>query len=124
MDLKDLPTAEDFDDWEYLLPGYGSSEYSGTYSVTDGEKVDDVTPERIARVDAFHTTSPEGCHSTDMCCLVELTDGTWAAVMAWCDTTGWDCRSDIQWKWAPTRELAISQGLDASARDRLNLTLA
>lgn len=113
--------------WSVLFPNGGEdiygSVYSGTFSVLDGAQVEDVTRERIARVEAAHDYSPEGYGSTDLCCLVELTDGSWAACVAWCDTTGWDCRADAQWKWAPTRELAISQGLDREARRRLNVAL-
>ena len=107
-----------------ILPsddGWGS-DYSGTYSVVDGSKVDDVTAARIARTDASWSEDGD-CAETSLAALVELTDGSWAAVMAWCDTTGWGCRSDVQWKWAPTRELAISQGLDRESRARLNLSL-
>jgi hypothetical protein len=101
---------------------WSSSEYSGTFSVINGAQVEDVTPERVARVDASWVV--EGDYSeTNIAALVELTDGSWAAVMAWCDTTGWDCQSDVQWKWGPTRDLVISQGLDRPSRERLGLAL-
>lgn len=113
--------------WSVLFPGddtniYGSI-YSGTYSVVDGGKVDDITPARIARVDASFVDEREYAE-TSLAALVELTDGSWAAVMAWCDTTGWDCQSGVEWKWAPTRELAISHGLDNAARAEMGLELS
>ena len=110
------------DDWSVLFPPgdvYGT-EYSGTYSVHDAAQVEDITPERIARIDASYLN--EGDYAeTDLAALVELTDGTWAAVMAWCDTTGWGCQSGVQWKWGRTREDVISQGLDNAAREAMGL---
>jgi hypothetical protein len=128
MKFDDLPTNDVMDDWEPVLPlrssgDKWSSYYSGTFSVYDGASVEDVTAERIARVDAWLADSSEGYSATDFTALVELADGTWAACMAWCDTTGWDCRSGVQWKWARTRDDAISQGLDRDARARLGVPL-
>lgn len=116
----------DFAEWPVLFPGsdtniYGSV-YSGTYSALDSSKVEDITPERIARVDASHVEDGDYAE-TNIAALVELTDGNWATVVAWCDTTGWDCQSGVMWKWAPDRETAIAQGLDNESRRLLGLTL-
>lgn len=119
-------TAFSAGDWPVIFPSgesniYGSV-YSGTFSVPFGRQVADVTPERIARVVAFDCE--EGDYAeTDLALLVELIDGTFAACMAWCDTTGWDCQSGAAWKWAPTRELVIEYGLDREARRRLGVAL-
>lgn len=116
----------DLTQWSVLFPNGGDdiygSVYSGTFSVLDGSQVEDVTRVRIAHVEAYDVLDGD-CAETDIVALAELTDGSWAAVMAYCDTTGWDCQADAQWKWAPTRELAISQGLDREARRRLNVAL-
>jgi hypothetical protein len=128
-DLPDLGAEVDSDNWAYLLPNppagsYATTEYSGTYSVYDGSRVEDVTADRIARVDLKFGDSPEGYGSNNIAVLVELTDGTWAACMAWADTTGWGCQCEVQWKWARTRDEAISQGLDREARRKLGVALS
>lgn len=129
MRAEDLPDIGEIerDVWSSILPasdgwGWGSS-YSGAYSTVDGSQVGDVIADRIARVHLTFGESPEGYGSTDMAILVELTDGTWAACMAWSDTTGFGCQDDVQWKVAPTRAEAISQGLDREARRKLGVLL-
>jgi hypothetical protein len=126
MQLTDLPTNDYFTDldWGYLFPGgeYDTS-YNGTYSVHDRSKVADITADRIVRVDCWFADSPEGYGSLDFTALVELDDGTWAACMAWADTTGWGCQDDVAWKWATTRDDAIRYGLDGAARTKLGLDL-
>lgn len=116
----------DLTEWSVLFPNGGEdiygSVYSGTFSALDGSRVEDVTCTRIAHVEAYDVQDGDYAE-TDIAALVELTDGSWATVMAYCDTTGWDCRAGAQWKWAPTRELAINQGLDREARRRLGVSL-
>jgi hypothetical protein len=113
-------------DWASILApdpgdeyGWGSS-YSGAFSTVDGSRVEDITAERIARVDLTYGVDNDG---PDLAILTELTDGTWAACMAWADFTGWGCQDDVQWKVAPTRDEAISQGLDREARRKLGVPL-
>jgi hypothetical protein len=113
-------------DWDMILmqpvDGYWSS-YSGAYSVLDGGPVEDISRESIARVDRSYGQSPEGGGSVDLALLVQLTNGSWAACVAWADYTGWGCQDGVQWKVAPNRELAISQGLDREARAKLEVSL-
>ncbi len=120
MDIEDFDLA---DHQEYLLPSPdGYSAYSGTHSVHDRSTVDDITPERIARIDVSYLA--RGDHAAkDIVLLVELTDGSWATCMAWCDTTGWGCQDSVEWKWAKTRDDAITYGLDQEARTKLGLPL-
>jgi hypothetical protein len=122
----DEPEVIDLTQWSVLFPGGGEdisgSVYSGTFSVLDGSQVEDITHQRITHVEAYDVLDGDYAE-TDIVALAELSDGSWATVMAYCDTTGWDCQADAQWKWAPTRELAISQGLDREARRRLNVAL-
>lgn len=122
--------SEGFDlaGWHVLFPG-DPDIYTGTYSVVDGEQVDDITQERIARVDASYVASDRTGYDwyandgDSVVVLAELTDGSYAACMAWCDTTGWDCRAGAQWKWAPTRDDAIRFGLDRESRAALDLSI-
>lgn len=109
--------------WEYILPG--GYAYESTLAIDGGPQVEDVTAERIATVHAFYAAPQEGAGwaETDVALLAELTDGTWATCVAWRDSSGWDCRSGANWRVAPTRELAISQGLDKAARAFLGLAL-
>lgn len=113
-------------DWDVLFPASGDniygSIYSGTHSVYDRSPVADITRDRIARIVAVDVT--EGDYAeTNLALMVELTDGTWATCMAWCDTTGWDCQSGVEWKWARTRADAVFSGLDREARRRLGVSL-
>ncbi len=114
-------------DWGVLFPDGGldinGSVYSGTFSVHDGSKVDDVTRERIARVDVSCIEHGDYAE-TGVALLVELTDRSWAACMAGCDTNGWDRQASAQWKWSRTRDEAISNGLDRYWRERLGVALS
>jgi len=123
MNLKDLPPIGELgtDEWPYILSCTSSySSYSGAYSTADGAAVEDICPHRIARVDRAYGIDNDG---PDIALLIELTDGTWAACMAWADSTGWGCQDGVQWKVAPAREEAISQGLDRDARRKLGVPL-
>lgn len=123
MKLDDLNASHDslFTDWAYVLVGSKFSAYRGAYDL-NGQLVEDITADHIAHVDLIWREG-DCCNETNMVALVELTDGTWAGLMAWCDTTGWGCEDDVIWKVAPTRELAISQCLDKEARARLGVPL-
>lgn len=118
----------DITDWGVLFPLAGSntagwgSVYTGAYSTADGSRVEDVTLDRVGRVD-LHYVEYGDCAETSVALLVELTDGTWAAAMGSCDTTGWDCQAGVQWKVAPTRQEAIEQGLDRYNRVALGVPL-
>jgi len=117
--------VEGFDlrEWEVIFPGGSHGLYSGTFSVVDGSRVADVTIERIARVLAWNVKEGD-CAETDLKLLVELDDGSFAACMAGCDTTGWDCQAGVEWRWAPSSELAVTQGLDRESRALLGVPLA
>ena len=125
MNIKELPDIGELDSsvWPNILAEqeYGSS-YTGAFSTVDGSPVGDITPDRIARIDLTYGEAGDW-NETDMVILAELADGTWAACMAWSDTTGFGCRDDVQWKVAPTRDEAISQGLDRLARQKLGVPL-
>jgi hypothetical protein len=119
------PETFDLDDWGVVFPGDSCGLYNGTYAVYDSDEVDpvqDITRDRVARVDAAHVKEGD-CSETNLTLLVELTDGTWAACMAWCDTTGWDCGAGVQWKWGRTRDEVIRQGLDRGSRRLLGVPL-
>lgn len=117
-------TVEGFDlrEWEMIFPNGSYGLYSGTFSVVDGSRVADVTPERIIRVVAWRVE--ENDDGTEIKLLVELDDGSFAACMAGCDYTGWDCQAGVEWRWAPSSELAISQGIDRATRAVLGVPLA
>ncbi len=120
MRLEDLPTNDDWSDydWRQVFRGevadewsYSRSDnYSGTFRAGDltGERIEDVTPGRIAEVVQWHAESPEGYGSVDFWALVKLTDGQYAVCEAWADTTGWGCRADAWWK-AGTYEQCVAE---------------
>lgn len=113
-----------YEDWSQIFPSTDqwSTSYTGTHSVYDRSRAQDVTPERIARIDAVWQVGDGGSES-DLALLAELTDGTWATCMAWCDFTGWGCQDNVEWKWARTRDDAITFGLDREARQKLGVPL-
>ena len=60
---------------------------------------------------------------TDMAALFALTGDRWAALVTWCDTTGYGCQDGTTWRVCATRDEAISQGLDLASRRMLGLEL-
>lgn len=81
-------------------------------------------PRDIAEITHLWAISPEGWSSTNIAALGRLTDDRWFTVVAWSDTSGFDCQGDVDWHTADTREAAVSQGLDKEARAHLGLALA
>ena len=55
---------------------------------------------------------------TDIVVLVRLNDGRYAQASAWCDTTGWDCRSGASGSIHDTQEQAWA-AIGDEGRDRL-----
>ncbi|MFE5332512.1 hypothetical protein ACFRCG_39660 [Embleya sp. NPDC056575] len=102
-------------DWAYNLEYvFGLNEFS-----TD--VVCSIAPDDVAEV--THAWARQGDYAElNLAALMRLTDGSWAAVAAWCDTSGWDCQSGVDWA-VGTREHVISQGLDLESRRHLGLTL-
>lgn len=80
-------------------------------------------PAQIAEVTDLWAISPEGYGSTDIAFVARLTDDHWATCVAWSDTSGFGCQQGVDWRINPTRELAISQGLDKESRAHLGLAL-
>jgi hypothetical protein len=80
-------------------------------------------PAAIVSVTELWCTSPEGGGSRDIALVAVLQDGRWATCVAWSDYTGFGCQQVVDWRINPTRELAISQGLDKESRAHLGLSL-
>lgn len=127
MKYDELPTTEEFSEYDWSAVLESGAEYSTTYIDTTAYEVitqadkGTVTPARITRIEKMWSDSSEGYSSTDVVLLAEAADG-WLTLVAWCDTTGWDCQSGGRWHWAPTREDAIRNGLDNEARAHLGFT--
>jgi hypothetical protein len=131
MKREALPTNEDFDIYTWgcvlQLPAQGNSYEQPPYVDVRAKEVltqadrGEITLDRLVSVEAFYAESPEGWGSQNVFALVELTDG-WATIIAWCDTTGWDCQSGGDWRWAATREEAIRNGLGNEERAALGLS--
>lgn len=127
MLITELPTNDDWsvDDWRQIFPnapeGYSTS-CTGTHWAPLGGSAPDVTAERIARIHGWQGHSPEGGGSRNFACVVELTDGAWAACMAWADYTGWGCQDGVEWRVAADLPSIVSYGLDREGRERLALT--
>lgn len=78
-------------------------------------------PELIADITHLYAVSPEGYGSQDIALLAQLVDGRWATCVAWSDTSGFDCRGQVDWRINDTRDAAIAFGLDQESRYRLGL---
>lgn len=76
----------------------------------------------IARVDLYYEEQGSWAE-TDLCAVFELTDGQWASVVSWCDTTGYGCRDGTDWYVSAHRDQVINLGLDLGSRIRLGLAL-
>jgi hypothetical protein len=101
-----VPTLTEFlDEWAFLLTEPGAPAR------------DDITG-----VDAYWCTRGD-LSETNVAALLTLTGDRWAALVSWCDTTGYGCQNGTDWKVCATREEAISQGLDKDARGRLGVAL-
>ena len=122
MKLEELPTAEDWDeyDWQEVLAGgsgYGpvaSAELAGKNGPAEVPSAENVT-----EVIWFFADSPERYGSKDFAALVKLADGQFAMCEAWADTTGWDCRSDAIWKIGPTLDSVKAELSDVN-RDKVS----
>lgn len=80
-------------------------------------------PAAITEITHLWSISPEGYASRDIALIARLHDGQWATCVAWSDTSGFGCQQGVDWRVQPTRELAISQGLDKESRAHLGLSL-
>lgn len=90
------------------------------YEFGNGDTPD---PSLIAEVTHLWAISPEGYGSTEIALVARLHNGQWATCVAWSDTSGFGCQQGVDWRVQPTRELAISQGLDKESRVHLGLAL-
>lgn len=124
MLIDDLPTNDVWDtyDWRYVLAG--SEFYEGAFTAPDGRPVPDITPDRIDHVEVWAARCSEGMGDRDFAALVRLTDGTWAACLAWCDTSGWGCQQGVYWRVCADRADIQRYGLDDKGRRMLTATEA
>jgi hypothetical protein len=95
-------------------------DWSALFDYADGEAPE---PSAIAGIAGLWAVSPEGGGSRDIALIACLQDGRWATCVAWSDYTGFGCQQGVDWRINPTRELAISQGLDKESRAHLGLAL-
>lgn len=123
MQITELPTTERWSefDWEQVL--WGAVDWSSVRledfrtAGVPGSLHDPITAADVSGVIWLTADSPEGYGSVDMSALLTLTDGTFAVVVAWADTTGWGCRDGINWKVGPTLDSVVGY-LDAEVRTR------
>lgn len=125
MQFEELPTSEDFGEYDWRAVLAGDDRYSdvdpNAYEVLTQADKGPVTAERLVRIDKFWACNG-GYAETDVALLARTSDG-WLTLVAYCDTTGWDCQSGGRWHWARTRDEAIRNGLDNEGRERLGLEL-
>jgi hypothetical protein len=102
----EIPTVSEFrQEWGFLLEEPGAP-----------------FADEIERVDAYWCTYGD-LSETNVAALLALAGGSWAALVSWCDTTGYGCQDGTDWTVRATREEAISQGLDKESRGHLGLAL-
>ena len=113
MKIEDLPTADGVDETDWRQAFGIESDY-GTPAENGPQPF---TPDQVDRVIWWHGDSSEGYASASISALFQLAGGKYATLVAWCDTTGWDCRSSVTWsKQFDTLAEALSQGLDSEGR--------
>jgi hypothetical protein len=129
MRIEDLPTDEDWTryDWQAILApsngeDYSLTSYTGANWAPLGHAAPDITADRIARVHGWRNDSSDGGGTKNFACVVELTDGTWAACMAWADYTGWGCQDEVEWRVTAGLWEIVAYGLDQRGREQLALT--
>lgn len=119
----EAPSREDFvRDWVVLFAGTSYSAHTGASYAPLGGTAPDITADRVAQVSLFWHEDGDYAE-TNVAAVVQLTDGSWAAVLAWCDTTGWGCQDGVEWRVTDSREGAIQYGLDKEARAALGAPL-
>lgn len=123
MNVTDLPTNDLWTDYDWSNVLSGSEYYEGAFTAPDGAAAPDVTADRIARVEQWWADGGHEYADRDFVAVVELTDGTWAACMAWTDSSGWGCQQGVYWRVTSTLADAITYGLDQEGRRKLGLSL-
>lgn len=112
MNIKDMPTNEFWDEYEYQVIFGLAGEYypppTAEYANKNG-KAEVPSPEDVKAVLWMGATSPEGYASVDFTGIFALNDGQYAMCWAGCDTTGWDCRGSVYWKIGPTLESVYNE---------------
>lgn len=114
MNLEDLPTSDDWGDYDWGEVLGARTNRAGF----GGEPAEPVTADRIAEILHWHGSSPEGGGSKDFYAVVRLTDGTFAVSEAWADYTGWGCQDDAWWRVADTLQGALGE-LSQSNREAI-----
>lgn len=82
------------------------------------------TIDDVAEVVAWEgsTNEPGGGTELSLCAVLRLTDGTYAAVDAWNDYTGWGCQDGVEVLFAPTLADLTAVGLTDEVRRALGFT--
>lgn len=126
MKIEELPTNEDWlaDDWAQCFAS--TAEYTRgvlhrTAAVPTEPDPIVITPDMVTEVVRFHGTSPEGWSSVECYAVVRLTDGRWASLSAWADTTGWGCQDGVTWHIGESQEQVERWGLDDDGRKALGI---
>ena len=80
----------------YVLSDFVESLRGGTGINHREEHPITIDPKTVKHVHAAWGYSPEGYGSWSGGFLLELTDGRFAYLTGWCDTTGWGCQDGSQ----------------------------
>lgn len=112
-----LPHDEWYDDetWEMLLQGDGYMEAA--------LGAQNFNPENIASVSLWYVDEGDYGPEHSAAGLFIMEDGTYTVYTGWCDTTGWDCRSDARFTFHETYEDAVRYGLGDEERKWFNIQL-
>lgn len=121
--LPNYESGWDESDWEAIFEGRSNARAPEWTHVMLGGIAEPCRPEQIAEIEAVWTACNVDYADSEIVALFRLTDGRYATVTAWSDSSGWGCQDATYWKIAANRDEAIMYGLDNEGRERLNSVL-
>lgn len=106
MKIEDLPTNDAWElyDWSEVFDHKYTEFYLASIP-THLVRADPIGLEDVVAVEGWYAESPEGWGSLNLYALLELNDGRYAWIEAWCDTTGWGCQDAVTVHVGSRREL-------------------
>lgn len=118
---KTIPTASSFyeecSDWsEAWSCGLRDKVESVMVPNRDAIRKDGLEPENISKVHAFYEGEND---SESWGALVEMKDGRFVAMEAWCDYTGWGCQDGGSLSVALNKRDALMLGFSEDMRKKL-----
>lgn len=111
VDIKNF--KKNYDWVEAFKYGSNPTKVAESLASTDSFSI-----ENVKNVICFSEGENDGA---DWICVVELDDGRFASLSAWCDYTGWGCREGGRSNVGTSLQEILQFGLDDEQRNRLGI---